>query len=291
MNSFFVASLPKNAQASCAACARFSAASLSPCPSYISHSSARGARNFDKNLFFPPSHKRAVASPGVACLASLHVSPLWPFPSSTLSAGCLPGRQRSGRRGSRLSAASRERADHTSAERSETNREAWGIDRAQGSVAARNSEARSATPASAVASGLSFSVAPSPLSAPCSLGRRVASSCTYTRAFSSEADAGSKYGPEPPQPPAGLHWSWWELYVKGVNPEYPPRQRMYAFLTAAGVDVLEMEIREIEDVTRWLEMRNVYGEKFPRFPYDVTFEDKIEALKEKYPLATKDNHD
>ncbi|PHJ18793.1 hypothetical protein CSUI_007380 [Cystoisospora suis] len=54
--------------------------------------------------------------------------------------------------------------------------------------------------------------------------------------------------------------------------------------TKRGIDVLEMEIREIEDFTKWLEMRRVYGEKFPRFPYDVTLDDKIDALKEKYPL-------
>ncbi|PFH35347.1 hypothetical protein BESB_062340 [Besnoitia besnoiti] len=117
---------------------------------------------------------------------------------------------------------------------------------------------------------------------------RALSRCTYTREFSTESETEkNKYGPDAPHPPPGLRWSWWELYVKGVNPEYPPRQRMYAFLTAQGVDVLEMEIREIEDATRWLEMRNVYGEKFPRFPYDVTLDDKVQELREKYPLVDK----
>lgn len=78
--------------------------------------------------------------------------------------------------------------------------------------------------------------------------------------------------------------------MKGINPEYPPRQRMFAFLTERGIDVLEMDIREIEDFTKWLEMRRVYGEKFPRFPYDLTLDDKIDVLKEKYPLQ-KDRQD
>lgn len=116
--------------------------------------------------------------------------------------------------------------------------------------------------------------------------------CICTRRFMSTVDQSEdeqvRTGPYPaPQPLDGLQWSWWELYVKGQNPEYPPRQRMFEFLTQKGIDVLEMEIREIEDFTKWLEMRRVYGDKFPRFPYDVTLEDKIEALREKYPLESK----
>eukprot|EP00921_Rhytidocystis_pertsovi_P009632 GHVQ01015553.1.p1 GENE.GHVQ01015553.1~~GHVQ01015553.1.p1 ORF type:complete len:242 (-),score=38.67 GHVQ01015553.1:1281-2006(-) len=81
-----------------------------------------------------------------------------------------------------------------------------------------------------------------------------------------------------------LSTSWWDLYVRGENPQYPPRQEMYAFLTARGVDVRFMEVKEIEDFTKWIQTRKKYGKKFPQMPFG-TLEDKIEEYKEKHPLA------
>lgn len=82
----------------------------------------------------------------------------------------------------------------------------------------------------------------------------------------------------------GLDFSWWELYIRGENPHYPPRQRCCSYLTSAGVNVSRMSIHEIEDFVKWLEMRRVYGNQFPRFPYNSTLEGKVEELKERYPI-------
>ncbi|EPR58514.1 hypothetical protein TGDOM2_222390 [Toxoplasma gondii GAB2-2007-GAL-DOM2] len=315
MSSFRLVSLYKDAPASSAVWVRFSAAS-SRCVSCLSeffvskgartcwrNTLSGGVSSFEKTPVAPASgartspSPRSVASTSSSSSASPCVSSSGSpsqSPQPPLSEGCarLLCLHLSGRRAERLSAPVRERSDHTRADRRGGN----------GEDACSSTEGRAATLNRSESSSPSLprrfssvGVGPSALApgrlpvlgAPTFLRLWLPLRCAYTRAFSSDSESGSKYGPEAPQPPAGLHWSWWELYVKGVNPEYPPRQRMFAFLTAQGVDVLEMEIREIEDVTRWLEMSNVYGEKFPRFPYDVTFQDKIEALKEKYPLAKK----
>eukprot|EP00386_Alphamonas_edax_P008412 GDKI01027604.1.p1 GENE.GDKI01027604.1~~GDKI01027604.1.p1 ORF type:complete len:138 (+),score=27.88 GDKI01027604.1:84-497(+) len=105
-----------------------------------------------------------------------------------------------------------------------------------------------------------------------------ASGAALSRTFSVPAarpKAGKGHDPEA--------FDWWQLYVQGVCPDYPPRQRMYEQLRAAGVDVMRMEIHEVEDWVKWLEMRKVYGEKFPRFPFGLTLANKLEELKEKYP--------
>ncbi|EDO08511.1 hypothetical protein BBOV_III009550 [Babesia bovis T2Bo] len=77
---------------------------------------------------------------------------------------------------------------------------------------------------------------------------------------------------------------WWPLYVRGEVPHYPPRRDMFEYLTSQGVDVERMEAFEIEDFTRWLLMRKKYGPAYPRMPYDVTLEQKIEELKRRLPL-------
>ncbi|KAI4837279.1 hypothetical protein MKS88_003749 [Plasmodium brasilianum] len=76
----------------------------------------------------------------------------------------------------------------------------------------------------------------------------------------------------------------WEYYIKGINPDYEPRKDMYNFLISKKINVHRMTVYEVECFTKWLLMRKIYGNKFPRFPYEITFEDKIEELKEKYPL-------
>ncbi|CAC9696299.1 conserved Apicomplexan protein, unknown function [Plasmodium sp. DRC-Itaito] len=76
----------------------------------------------------------------------------------------------------------------------------------------------------------------------------------------------------------------WEYYIKGINPDYEPRKEMYYFLINQNVNVKRMTVYEIECFTKWLQMRKIYGNKYPAFPYEITFEDKIEELKEKYPL-------
>ncbi|SBS85288.1 conserved Plasmodium protein, unknown function [Plasmodium ovale] len=76
----------------------------------------------------------------------------------------------------------------------------------------------------------------------------------------------------------------WEYYIKGINPDYEPRREMYTFLKSKKVNVRRMTVYEIECFTKWLLMRKLYGDKFPRFPYEITFDDKINELREKYPL-------
>ncbi|EUD68536.1 hypothetical protein C922_00935 [Plasmodium inui San Antonio 1] len=76
----------------------------------------------------------------------------------------------------------------------------------------------------------------------------------------------------------------WEYYIKGINPDYVPRKEMYHFLTEKKINVCRMTVYEIECFTKWIQMRRLYGNQFPRFPYEVTFEDKINQLREKYPL-------
>ncbi|CAG25037.1 hypothetical protein PFAG_01452 [Plasmodium falciparum Santa Lucia] len=76
----------------------------------------------------------------------------------------------------------------------------------------------------------------------------------------------------------------WEYYIKGINPDYEPRKEMYHFLINQNVNVKRMTVYEIECFTKWLQMRKIYGNKYPAFPYEIKFEDKIEELKEKYPL-------
>ncbi|GBE58565.1 hypothetical protein, conserved [Babesia ovata] len=78
---------------------------------------------------------------------------------------------------------------------------------------------------------------------------------------------------------------WWPLYVRGEVPNYPPRREMFERLTAEGIDVELMEAYEIEDFTRWLLMRKKYGPAYPRMPYDVTLEQKIEELRRRIPLS------
>ncbi|SOV12633.1 conserved Apicomplexan protein, unknown function [Plasmodium sp. gorilla clade G2] len=76
----------------------------------------------------------------------------------------------------------------------------------------------------------------------------------------------------------------WEYYIKGINPDYEPRKEMYNYLVNKNINVKRMTVYEIECFTKWLQMRKIYGNKYPAFPYEITFEDKIEELKEKYPL-------
>ncbi|ANQ08837.1 Uncharacterized protein PCOAH_00034580 [Plasmodium coatneyi] len=76
----------------------------------------------------------------------------------------------------------------------------------------------------------------------------------------------------------------WEYYIKGINPDYAPRKEMYHFLTEKKINVCRMTVYEIECFTKWIQMRKLYGKQFPRFPYEVTFDDKINQLQEKYPL-------
>ncbi|KYO01916.1 conserved Apicomplexan protein, unknown function [Plasmodium gaboni] len=76
----------------------------------------------------------------------------------------------------------------------------------------------------------------------------------------------------------------WEYYIKGINPDYEPRKEMYNYLVNQNINVKRMTVYEIESFTKWLQMRKIYGNKYPAFPYEITFEDKIEELKEKYPL-------
>ncbi|SCO68173.1 conserved Plasmodium protein, unknown function [Plasmodium vivax] len=75
----------------------------------------------------------------------------------------------------------------------------------------------------------------------------------------------------------------WEYYIKGINPDYAPRKEMYNFLTEKKINVCRMSVYEIECFTKWIQMRKLYGNQFPRFPYEVTFEDKVNQLREKYP--------
>eukprot|EP00922_Rhytidocystis_sp_ex-Travisia-forbesii_P051508 GHVS01076432.1.p1 GENE.GHVS01076432.1~~GHVS01076432.1.p1 ORF type:complete len:239 (+),score=43.99 GHVS01076432.1:72-719(+) len=77
---------------------------------------------------------------------------------------------------------------------------------------------------------------------------------------------------------------WWDLYITGRNPHYPPRTDMYRFLSSRGVSVKEMEVRDIEDFTKWIQTRIKFGIKYPQFPYG-TLEDKINQFKLKYPLT------
>ncbi|AFZ81706.1 hypothetical protein BEWA_011240 [Theileria equi strain WA] len=82
--------------------------------------------------------------------------------------------------------------------------------------------------------------------------------------------------------------SWWSLYVRGEVPDYPPRKKMFEKLTSEGIDVESMETFEVEDFTRWLLMREIHGKKYPKFPYDIRLEDKIEDLKNRIPLKHDD---
>ncbi|VWU52047.1 conserved protein, unknown function [Hepatocystis sp. ex Piliocolobus tephrosceles] len=76
----------------------------------------------------------------------------------------------------------------------------------------------------------------------------------------------------------------WSYYIKGINPDYEPRQDMYKFLTSKNINVHRMTVYEIECFTKFLMMRKKYGDKFPQFPYEITLDDKIQELQEKYPL-------
>ncbi|CDU18915.1 hypothetical protein YYC_05111 [Plasmodium yoelii 17X] len=76
----------------------------------------------------------------------------------------------------------------------------------------------------------------------------------------------------------------WEHYVQGINPDYEPRKEMYQFLKNKNINVYRMTVYEIECFTKWILMRKIYGDKYPQFPYEITFEDKINQLKQKYPL-------
>ncbi|KAK1445160.1 hypothetical protein BgAZ_110660 [Babesia gibsoni] len=87
----------------------------------------------------------------------------------------------------------------------------------------------------------------------------------------------------------GKNNSWWSLYVRGKVPDYPPRREMYEKLTEEGIDVELMEAFEVEDFTRWLLMRKKYGPNYPKMPYNVTLEQKIEELKKRIPLSRCDD--
>ncbi|KAF8820031.1 hypothetical protein IE077_000579 [Cardiosporidium cionae] len=79
-------------------------------------------------------------------------------------------------------------------------------------------------------------------------------------------------------------WSWWDLYIKGECPDFPPRKRAYEYLSSKGVDVRAMDISEIEVFTKWLETKRLYQKSYPQFPYELLFEDKVIELLQKYPL-------
>lgn len=81
-----------------------------------------------------------------------------------------------------------------------------------------------------------------------------------------------------------LSGSAWELFVRGINPAYPPRQRAFEFLEANGVNAFAMELRELNKWEKWIEQRRVYGERFPVFPFDVTLEDKLRDARKRHPL-------
>lgn len=81
--------------------------------------------------------------------------------------------------------------------------------------------------------------------------------------------------------------SFWSAYVRGINPEYEPRKKMHAALTAQGICVDSMTKDEVNKVTLWLQQREIYGEKFPQFPHGISLEQKLKELKEKYPLKHK----
>lgn len=81
--------------------------------------------------------------------------------------------------------------------------------------------------------------------------------------------------------------SWWDLYIRGLVPDYPIRKQMFNYLTERGVNVAKLEPYEIEDMTRWIQMRTLHGEKFPRLAHGITLEDKISQLKLKYPLKNE----
>ncbi|KAF8817779.1 hypothetical protein IE077_004277 [Cardiosporidium cionae] len=79
-------------------------------------------------------------------------------------------------------------------------------------------------------------------------------------------------------------WSWWDLYVRGECPDYPPRKRAFEYLSSKGVDVMAMQISEIELFMKWLETKRLYQKPYPQFPYETLLEDKVTELLRKYPL-------
>lgn len=86
---------------------------------------------------------------------------------------------------------------------------------------------------------------------------------------------------------APLFKGWWEYYVRGENPDYPMRRRMFEYLWNRGVNVYKMSYTQIEDWTRWVEVRRQYGiilpknpRRYPQFPGSVTLEDKLRLLRQ-----------
>lgn len=80
--------------------------------------------------------------------------------------------------------------------------------------------------------------------------------------------------------------SFWGLYVRGLNPKDPSREQMFRVLTAEGICVQAMSRAEVSQATLWLQQRALYGDPFPQFPNDISLQDKLQSLKEKYPLNT-----
>ena len=81
--------------------------------------------------------------------------------------------------------------------------------------------------------------------------------------------------------------SSWGLFVRGLNPLYEGRQKMYKELTSKGIDVEQMQKGEVTNLTKMIMQREVYGDRFPRLPHTLSFEDIIQQLREKYPLKNK----
>lgn len=83
---------------------------------------------------------------------------------------------------------------------------------------------------------------------------------------------------------------WWEYYVRGENPDYPMRKRMFEYLWNRGVDVYKMSYVQLDDWTRWVEIRRQCAithpsnpKRYPQFPRSVTLEDKLKNLQRVKP--------
>uniref|UniRef100_A0A0G4H140 Uncharacterized protein n=1 Tax=Chromera velia CCMP2878 TaxID=1169474 RepID=A0A0G4H140_9ALVE len=97
-------------------------------------------------------------------------------------------------------------------------------------------------------------------------------------------------------------FNWWELYVMGLSPEYPPRWRSCKMLAENDIDPFQMSSYEVNRWEQWLGTRELIGtlgtdlkenpkglkkEDFPRLPFGITWEDKVSLYRLRYPLSSE----
>lgn len=91
--------------------------------------------------------------------------------------------------------------------------------------------------------------------------------------------------------PRGLNYrlnGWWEFYVRGENPDYPPRKRAFEYLWSRGVNVYKLPPGQIGNWTKWIEIRRQQADSpnpdfHPHFPLDYRLNHKLNDLRRSFP--------